>query len=230
MTYELALADRSYSSWSLRIALLVARFDLPVTSRFARLYDPAFSALLSEFAPARTVPALRLPEGVVVTESLAIAEELASRFPEAGLWPEDPAARAVARSLAAEMHSGFAALRAACPMNLRVAYVDFPVSQDVQADLDRLELIWTQARRAIPSDGPWLCGRYSIADAFFAPVAARIAGYGLPVSPAAEAYVAAHLSDPAFVEWREAALKDGPDQVTYALPHATRPWPSPPVK
>jgi len=225
MEMTLALADRAYSSWSMRIGLLVDRFELPVTCRFARLYSDDFARLIADFAPARSVPALRLACGTVVCESLAIAEELASRFPEAGLWPAAPRARAVARSLAAEMHAGFAALRRECPMNLRVAYDGTPVSDAVAADLARLEAIWTAARQTTGSTGPWLCGDYSIADAFFAPVAARIAGYALPVGPDAAAYVAAHLACPAFRRWRAAGLADGPDQPVYARDHPTRPWP-----
>ena len=148
MTYEIALGDRSYSSWSMRIGLLVDRFALPVTCRFGRLYSDDFTRLLADFAPARTVPALRLPSGTVIAESLAIAEELAARFPGAGLWPADPEARAVARALAAEMHAGFVALRSACPMNLRVAYRGVALDPPVLADLARIEAIWDWARRA----------------------------------------------------------------------------------
>ncbi|MEM1361013.1 MAG: glutathione S-transferase [Pseudomonadota bacterium] len=226
MSYELALGDRTYSSWSLRVGLLVDHFDLPVSFRFAALYRPEFETLLSDFAPAHTVPALRTPEGVVVTESLAIAEELAQRFPDRGMWPEAPKARAIARALAAEMHAGFFALRQACPMNLRLAYKDFPVSEAVQSDLDRLEKIWAAARVVLGHNGHWLCGEYSIADAFFAPVAARLAGYDLPLGAAAQRYVAAHLEDPAFQRWRASALEEGPDQEVYNLDFPKRPWPS----
>jgi len=225
--HSLALGDRAYSSWSMRIGLLVDRFALPVQTRFAPLYTDAFATLLAEFRPARTVPVLRLPDGVVVSESLAIAEELASRFPDAGLWPADPGLRGLARSLAAEMHAGFSALRAACPMNLRVAYHPTPVSDEVAADIARLEAIWAAARGAAGGPGPWLCGRYCVADAFFAPVAARIAGYALPVGPDAAAYVAAHLAEPAFRRWRDAALIDGPDQPVYAREYPQAPWPEP---
>lgn len=227
MTYDLALADRSYSSWSLRIGLLVARFELPVTCHFGRLYGDDFTRLLSGFAPARTVPALRLPEGPVISESLAIAEEFATRFPDKGLWPAEPGARAVARGLAAEMHAGFGALRNECPMNLRVAYVAAPVTGAVDADLRRIEEIWSIARKVTGADGLWLCGAYSIADAFFAPVAARIAGYGLSVSPEAGAYVAAHLADPAFRQWRALGLREGPDQPFYKRDYAQTRWPGP---
>jgi glutathione S-transferase len=227
MPYHLAIGDRAYSSWSLRGWLMFDAFGLPVTCRSARLYTDELPRLLQGFSPARTVPALRLPDGSVVYESLAIAEELASRHPEAGLWPDDPRRRAVARSLAAEMHAGFAALRGHCPMNLRVSYAAGDVPEAVQADLDRLEHIWSWARAETRAERPWLCGAYSAADAFFAPVAARIATYNLPVSPAASAYVAAHLAHPPFRRWRAMGLVDGPDQPFYRRDFPRRDWPGP---
>ncbi|TNC51899.1 glutathione S-transferase [Rubellimicrobium rubrum] len=227
MTYDLAIGDRAYSSWSLRGWLLFDAFGIPVRTHVARLYSAELPDLLRAFAPARTVPAVRLDDGTVIQESLAIAEELASRHPEAGLWPADQRRRAVARSLAAEMHAGFRHLRGECPMNLRVAYREWTVTPDLQADLDRLEEIWAWARRMAGQDGPWLCGTYSVADAFFAPVASRIATYGLPVSPEAWAYVEAHLAHPSFRRWRAMALVDGPDQPIYARDQPLRPWPGP---
>ncbi|TKA94240.1 glutathione S-transferase, partial [Cereibacter changlensis] len=110
MTYDLAIGDRSYSSWSLRGWMLFDAFGIPVQTHSARLYTEALPKLLEGFFPARTVPALRLPDGTAMAESLAIAEELASRHPEAGIWPADPGLRAIARALAAEMHAGFGAL------------------------------------------------------------------------------------------------------------------------
>ncbi|MCB1387654.1 MAG: glutathione S-transferase [Rhodobacteraceae bacterium] len=226
MTYDLCIADRAYSSWSLRGWLLFAAFGLDARTTVLRLYDPTFVEALSAWFPARTVPAVRFPEGTVVADSLAIAEELASRHPEAGHWPTDPKARAVARHLAAEMHAGFTALRSHCPMNLRVSYRDCAPPAEVLADLARLESLWDWARAQTRPAGPWLCGDYSVADVFFAPVAGRIAGYNLPVGPRARAYVAAHLAHPAFVEWRTAGLSDGPDQSFYDRPWPRRSWPS----
>ena len=227
MTYDLAIADRAYSSWSLRGWLLFDVFGLPVRTRTARLYTDEVAQLLAGFFPARTVPVMRTPEGTVVCESLAIAEELASRHPDAGLWPADPAGRAVARALAAEMHAGFAALRSHCPMNLRVSYTDCAPPDTVQADLARLETIWSWARRETAAQGPWLCGAYSAADAFFAPVAGRIAGYNLPVGAGAAAYVAAHLAHPSFRRWRAMGHADGADQDVYRRDYPRRPWPGP---
>jgi glutathione S-transferase len=227
MTYDLAIGDRAYSSWSLRGWLLFDAFGLPVRTRTARLYSDELPRLLAEFPPARTVPVLRTPDGAVVMESLAIAEELASRHPETGLWPSDPRGRAVARSLAAEMHAGFQNLRGQCPMNLRVSYADRPMTPGLAADLERLETLWAWARDAARGEGPWLCGAYSAADAFFAPVATRITTYNLPVSEGARAYVAAHLAHPSFRRWRAMALVDGADQEFYWRDQPRRPWPGP---
>ncbi|MCA2014252.1 glutathione S-transferase [Cereibacter sphaeroides] len=227
MTYELCIADRAYSSWSLRGWLLLAAFGIEHRLTVIRLYEPGFQGTLAEWFPARTVPAVRLPEGIVLADSLAIAEELATRHPEAGLWPADPKARAIARQLTAEMHSSFTALRSHCPMNLRLSYEDCEPTEAVLADLARLEALWAWARRETGATGAWLCGEYSVADAFFAPVAGRIAGYNLPVGPEAQAYVAAHLNHGPFRRWRAMGLVDGPDQSFYDRPYAQRAWPGP---
>ncbi len=149
----LAIGDRAYSSWSLRGWLLFDAFGIPVTTRFARLYTDELPQLLADFPPAQTVPVMRTPDGVVVPESLAMAEELASRHPDAGLWPHDPRARAVARVLAAEMHAGFTALRSHCAMNLRVSYSDCAPTDAVLADLARLETVWAWARAETGAKG-----------------------------------------------------------------------------
>ena len=224
MTYDLVIGDRAYSSWSLRGWLLFDTFDIPVRTRLARLYCDELPNMLVDFFPAKTAPTMRTPDGVVVPETIAIAEELASRHPDAGIWPTDPKARAIARVLAAEMHAGFTALRSHCPMNLRVSYTDCSPPPAVLADLARLETIWAWAQRETGSSH-WLCGDYSVADAFFAPVAARIAGYNLPVGPEAAGYVATWLADPEFRLWREEGLSEGQDQPFYKRDWPTRPWP-----
>jgi glutathione S-transferase len=231
MAYVLAIGDRAYSSWSLRGWLPFAAFAIPVTLRFCRLYTPEFSATLAEgFGPARTVPALRIEDragDLVLWDSLAIAETLAERHPDLPLWPEPPAARAMARALAAEMHGGFTALRTACPMNLRRSYAGFAPDAAVRADLARIEALWSAARARHGGAGPWLFGAYSLADVFFAPVATRVATYGLPMGSAAMAYVEAHLADPAFRAWRAEALADPVIQAIYELDLPQRPWPGP---
>ena len=227
MTYHLAIGDRAYSSWSLRGWLLFDAFDIPVTVHTARLYTDEVARLLVDFPPARTVPAMRTPDGAGVPDSLAIAEELATRHPTAGHWPVQSKARSVARVLCAEMHAGFSALRSHCPMNLRISYSDCAPTPAVLADLARIETLWDWARTETGSAGPWLCGGYSAADAYYAPVAARIAGYNLPVGPAVATYVAAHLTHPSFQLWRTAGLTDGADQPAYHRDWPQRDWPQP---
>jgi glutathione S-transferase len=226
MTYDLVIGDRAYSSWSLRGWLLFDAFGLPVKLHVARLYTDELPTLLKQFHPGKTAPTMRTPDGVVVPETIAIAEELASRHPEAGIWPADPKARAVARVLAAEMHAGFTALRSHCPMNLRVSYEGCEPPQAVLDDLARLEVIWDWARAETGAQ-VWLAGAYSAADAFFAPVATRIATYNLPVSDRAMDYVQAHLAHPSFRRWRAMGLVDGADQEFYRRPYPQRPWPGP---
>ena len=226
MTYDLAIGDRAYSSWSLRGWLLFDAFGIPVKTHSARLYTDELPRLLEGFFPSRTAPAMRTPDGVVVPETIAIAEELASLHPEAGLWPRDPRARAVARVLVAEMHASFSALRNHCPMNLRVSYSDCAPPEAVLADLRRLEVIWAWAQ-AQTGSALWLCGDYSAADAFFAPVASRIATYNLPMNSQATAYVAAHLAHPSFRRWRAMGQVDGADQDFYRRDYSRRAWPGP---
>lgn len=225
MTYDLAIGDRAYSSWSLRGWLLFDAFGIRVKTHLARLYSDKLPTLLTGYAPARTVPAMRTPQGTVVADTIAIAEELASRHPDAGIWPTDPDARATARMLSAEMHAGFGALRSHCAMNLRVSYADCTPTDAVLADLARIEALWSWSLDR--SGGPWLCGGYSAADAFYAPIAARIAGYGLPVGAQAAGYVAAHLAHPSFRRWRAMSLIDGADQPAYARDYPRRDWPGP---
>lgn len=227
MTYDLVIGDRAYSSWSLRGWLLFDAFGIPVRTLSARLYTDELADVLKDFFPARTAPTMRTPEGSIVPETIAIAEELATRHPDAGIWPTDPHARATARVLAAEMHAGFTALRSFCPMNLRVSYTDCQPPPDVLADLRRLETLWSWARETTHSATPWLCGAYSAADAFFAPVASRIATYNLPVNADAMLYVNAHLAHPSFRRWRAMGLVDGADQEFYRRDYPRRDWPGP---
>ncbi|SFC46278.1 glutathione S-transferase [Tropicimonas isoalkanivorans] len=227
MSYELLIGDPAYSSWSLRAWLLFDRFGLPVREIMVSFLQDSVAAQVAPHRPARTVPTMRTPDGTVVWDSLAIAEELCSRHPDLGLWPRDATARAIARSLSAEMHSGFATLRSECPMNLNRAYRNVPVSPELRNDLRRIEHMWDYAQTICLSEGPWLCGTYSIADAFYAPVAARIAGYGLSVSATARAYVAAHLRDPAFRRWRAMALSGGHILPWYERGYPRSNWPGP---
>jgi glutathione S-transferase len=229
MHYDLVIGDRAYSSWSLRGWLLFDAFGIEVKTISARLYTNELATVLRDFFPGKTAPTMRTPDGIVVPETIAIAEELASRHPNASHWPTDPKARAIARVLAAEMHAGFGALRGFCPMNLRVSYTDCGPSAEVLADLQRLETLWAWAKQETGSKQDWLCGDYCAADAFFAPVAARVATYNLPLGGAAMTYVQAHLAHPSFRKWRAMGMVDGADQEFYRRNYPTRPWPGPQI-
>ncbi|MGB7317210.1 MAG: glutathione S-transferase [Planktotalea sp.] len=227
MSYDLYIGEYAYSSWSLRGWLLVNRFGLNARSKMVPFLAQDVAQQMASVGVARTVPTLVTDDGAVISESAAIAEELATRHPNAGIWPNESKARAVARTLVAEMASGFTALRSDCPMNLRVCYSESAPRAEVLEDLARIEKIWAHARKHRVSDGPWLLGDYSAADAFFAPVAGRIAGYSLPVGKAAAAYVAAHLADPAFRRWRAMGLVHGPELPWYRKDYPTTNWPGP---
>jgi glutathione S-transferase len=226
MAYTLLIGDRSYSSWSLRGWLPFEVFDIPVTVVSTILYRPQFAQDLADFAPmVRTVPALTTPGGSVLRDSIAIAWHLAEVFPERGLLPDGAMDRALAQSLIAEMHSGFTALRAACPMNLRTAWEGVVPSDAVLSDLARIDVLWSSALSV--SGGPFLFGAYTLADAFFAPVAMRIAGYRLDISQMAQAYVAAHLAHGPLRRWRAMGLAHGPEQDTYEMGLTRAPFPVP---
>jgi glutathione S-transferase len=207
--YVLHIGERNYSSWSFRGWMLTAGFGLGVETRLHPMDDPAFAAYAAAHAPARTVPTLEWTEGGAtrrVWDSLAIAETVAERHPEAGVWPAEAEARAAARSLAAEMHAGFAALRSGAPMNVARDRPPLAPTPAMRADLDRLAALWDWARGRFGAGGPWLFGaRFCAADAFFAPIVHRVRPYGLPVPDAAQAYLDTLAAHPAAMAWETAA-------------------------
>lgn len=206
---------------------MFAKFDIPVTTHNVGLYSGTMAQDLADLAPARLVPVMRDEDGIVIGDSLAMAETLAERHPEAGQWPKDPSVRGFARWIVAEMHSGFTALREACPMQLQHQIQGFEPSDAVLADLARIEELWTLAKTKHSGKGPWLLGDYSLADVFYAPVAARIAGYKLPVGPVARDYTAQTISDHELLIWRAEGLKVSYNPFPYDNGLATAPWPGP---
>lgn len=228
MTYDLYIGDRLFSSWSLRGWLMFEKFGIPCNTHLVGLYSGTMAQEMAPLAPARLVPAIRTPDGIVVGESLAIAETLAERHPDVGLWPANPGARATARWLCAEMTAGFTALRDACPMQLQHIFQGFTPSESVQTDLARIETLWAHARSVAGAQSTWLFGDYSLADVFYTPIAARIIGFNLPVSGASRAYCTALLNDPAVLSWRKEALKVTYDPFPYDLGLPTQPWPDHP--
>lgn len=225
MTYNLYIGDRTFSSWSLRGWLMMEKFNLNYRAHLVGLYAGTMAQDLAHIAPARLVPAMTTPDGTVVSESMAMAETLAEAHPEANMWPSAPAARATARWLSAAMASGFNALRDACPMQLQHVNAGFSPSDAVRKDLAQMETLWTHAA-TFKTDGPWLFGGYSLADAFYAPACARIIGYDLPVSDNARAYCMTTLNDPAFKTWRDQGLKVTYDPFPYDMGVPTADWPS----
>ena len=162
---------------------------------------------------------------VIVSDTLAIAETLAERHPDKNMWPQDPVARGYARSITAEMHSGFTALRNDCTMNLRHCYRGFTPSDAVLSDIARTETIWNEARSRFGANGPWLFGEYSIADAFYAPLATRLLTYGLPMSATSSEYVQTTIADETFKEWRAGGLAEDYVQPGYDMDLSVVPWP-----
>ena len=202
----LYIGNRRYSSWSLRPALAAAASGLAVEERVIGLDLPGTAAAIHAVNPAGRVPVLH-DGALVVHDSLAICEYLHELAPDAGLWPRERAARARARSIVAEMHSGFAALRTQCPMNLgRLGRcLQVTPQPDTARDLDRIATIWRDCRERFGQSGPWLFGNFCIADAMFAPVVLRWVIYGLPRSAAVEDYVQHWLADIDLQDWIAAA-------------------------
>jgi glutathione S-transferase len=203
----LVIGNRNYSSWSLRGWLAASLSGIAFETALVRLSEPGSHAALLRHSPAGRVPVLR-HDRRVVWDSLAIIEYLAELCPQAGLWPADPNARAMARSIAAEMHAGFAALRASMSMNLRKALPGKGRGPGVALDIERIGALWRDARGRFGGAGPFLFGRYCAADAMYAPVATRFRTYGVELDPTCQAYVDAVLAWPAFLAWQKEALQE----------------------
>ena len=212
---ELFIGTRAWSSWSLRPWLALKATGAPFKETLIELRTPQSKAEFLKHSPAGKVPILKV-DGFAIWDSLAICEYLAEAFPAAKLWPADPIARARARSVSAEMHAGFTALRTAMPMNLKLRLKGKPASPEVQRDIDRVVEIWEEARTWFATgDGPWLFGDFSVADAMFAPVACRFDIYNVPLPSVAAAYRDAILAHPALLEWRAAGLLESEAHAHY---------------
>lgn len=208
---EIVIGTKRWSTWSLRPWLVLKRTGEQFTETTIQLRQPdTAQKIAAAGSPSAKAPILKDGE-LVVWDSLAICEYLAERFPQARLWPADPVARALGRSAVAEMHSGFASLRGECPMALEEAPRVMQVSDLTQADLRRVVRLWNDLLGRF--GGPFLLGEWSIADAYYTPVATRLRSYGLHASDygdagAAGAYAERLLEQPEFLEW-EAAAKAG---------------------
>ncbi|MCB6182219.1 glutathione S-transferase family protein [Leeia sp. TBRC 13508] len=214
----LYIGNKNYSSWSLRPWLVMAHFGIPFKEQMIPLYTPEGTVSLRNVSPSGKVPLLK-DDSLLVNDSLAICEYLAEQFPTLGLWPKDSAARAVARSVSAEMHSGFMSVRQHMPMNVKGSYPGEGLSNDVQKDIDRIVTIWQDCRQKHGAAGPWLFGQFSIADAMYAPIAFRFKTYGVKLPTEAETYLNTLLSHPSMQEWVADALKE-PWTISAAEPYA----------
>ena len=211
---KLYIGNKNYSSWSMRPWVLMRQAGIAFDEVMVRFdgfsADSQFKQTINALSPAGRVPVL-VDDDIIVPDTLAIAEYLAERFPDHGLWPRDRAARARARSVCAEMHSGFAALRNACPMNIEahLPQIGAIVLRDqaaVRGDLARITDLWSSLLRE--HRGPMLFGEFSIADAFYAPVVMRLMTYALPVSVEVSAYLRRVVELPGVRAWIDDALKE----------------------
>lgn len=203
---KLVIGNKNYSSWSLRPWLLARQAGIPFEEIRLRLGSESFAAEVRRYSPAGRVPVL-VDGDLTVWDSLAICETLAERFPRARLWPEDPKARAHARSICAEMHTGFTALRGQMPMNVTAVLPGMGWNVAVQRDVDRIAQIWTELRQKYAAEGPFLFGHFTVADAFYAPVVSRFATYGVRLPELAKAYADHILNLSAMQEWIERARR-----------------------
>ena len=205
MRPQLVIGNKNYSSWSLRLWLAARHAGIDFEEIRVSLFTPEGNEQIQRYSPSLRVPVWR--EGdFVVWDSLAICEYLAERVPS--LWPSDSAARAIARSVSAEMHSGFTPLRGGMPMNARARGRSVEITPEVAADINRIEAIWLDCRSRFGAGGPWLFGKFSIADAMFAPVVLRFVPYGVTRPGVLNEYVATWMADPHLQAWMATAEQE----------------------
>lgn len=207
---KLVIANKAYSSWSLRPWMLMTQLGIPFAEDVIPLDTPEFRPRVDAYGAGSTVPIL-VDGDRVIWESLAIMDELADQYPDKAIWPKDPKARALARSISGEMHAGFRALRQACPMNVRKQHPAKDRGEAVAKDVARIVALWTRALNGFgkPSgQGPFLFGAFSAADAMFAPVVTRFNTFSIPVDAEIRAYMDAVLGSKAFRQWHQQAMAE----------------------
>jgi glutathione S-transferase len=197
---QLIIGNKAYSSWSLRPWLLMCQAGIEFTEVRLPLYTTSWQETIGNYSPTGKVPVL-VDGPVTIWESLAICEFIADKFPDRNLWPTAPGARAVARAISAEMHSGFAGLRSEMPMNMRRRIPGKNLTSGVSDDIDRVRSIWNDARSRFGTDGPFLFGKFSIADAMYAPIVSRFATYAVELDGTAARYAKTILRLPALHSW-----------------------------
>jgi glutathione S-transferase len=203
----LVIANKNYSSWSLRPYMALAMAGIPFDEKMIAFGEPRFGKEVRKVSSAGKVPVL-IHGKTVIWDSLAILEYLAETYPEKNLWPKSKSARAMARSVCNEMHSSYQALRNACPMNLRRPPKAIALSNAVMVNVERIEAIWRECRKNYGKGGKFLFGKFSNADAMFAPVVSRLETFAIPVAKDTRSYMNAVLSTKAFQTWKEDALRE----------------------
>jgi glutathione S-transferase len=203
----LVIGNKLYSSWSMRPWVLMKQLGIHFDEVLIPLDQPDTKQKIREHSPAGKVPIL-IEGDIAVWESIAIMDHVGETYEDAEVWPRDPHARAMARSVAAEMHAGFTGLRSACPMNLGKRFPERDRGPAVARDVARITEIFQEARGRFGSGGPFLFGEFSAADAMYAPVVTRLDTYSIPINPVSRDYTQAILSLPAYREWLTAALEE----------------------
>jgi glutathione S-transferase len=227
MPLQLYIGNKNYSSWSMRPWVLMRQLGIPfeeIRLRFDFSEGSAFRQTVARVNPAGKVPVL-VDDGFAVWDTLAITEYLHEKFPALGVWPTSPSERARARSLCAEMHSGFGALRGHCPMNIEASLAEvgkrvWAEQPELRHDVERIDRMWSEQLSG--SGGPMLFGAFSAVDAFYAPVCSRLVTYALPISNTAGAYVDRVAGLSAVADWNSAALTEA-DFLDFDEPYRQRP-------
>jgi glutathione S-transferase len=217
---KLLIGNMNYSSWSMRPWLLLTQLEIPFEEEKISFNDPTFEARVRTVSPVGKVPVL-VDGDIVVWDSLAIVEYLAEKFPDRGIWPRDPQARARARSICAEMHAGFGGLRNRLPMNCELLLEKVAFERAVERDIERIVASWTDCRARFGAGGPFLFGAFSAADAYYAPVVRRFLGFNVAVPEVASPYMSAVDALPAMRAWMAAALAEQ-DYVAVDEPYRDR--------
>lgn len=220
MKLELVIGNKNYSSWSMRPWVLLRQAQIAFEEIQLKFDDDTRVIGVEKYSPTRKVPVL-LIDGEPVWDTLAICETVAELYPQKNLWPGDEKARRVARSACAEMHSGFQALRSRMPMNIRSSHPGKGMTPESRKDIERVVALWTDCRERFGGAGSFLFGRFSIADAFYAPVVTRFETYAVKLPPVAQAYCEAVRALAAVREWVAAARRET-EFVAADEPYATR--------
>ncbi len=204
---ELVIGNKNYSSWSLRPWIFLQQSGIRFSEKIIFLSTDTTNEELSGYNSGFKVPIL-IDNDLQVWDSLSIMEYVSEKYLQSGGWPVDPKARAIARSMSAEMHSSFNSVRNEIPMNCRKSFDNFEISNEAESEVKRITDLWEMARTQFGGDQQWLFGKYSIADAMFAPIVLRFHGYNIALPDIAKEYVQSVLSQPGIIQWIEAGCQE----------------------